>query len=96
MLTSNHVYHSTIYFSGLFQGRISSWITQMEQQQGIKLYTIPFGDEFSNQQYNKHLHTICLEGNVTIEFQLLSQMHRKFRIRNAQDVCKEVYIIIKQ
>lgn len=59
----------------------------MEQQQGIKLYTVPFGDEFSTQQYNKYFHTICLEGNVTIEFQLL---HRKFRIRNAQDVCKEV------
>lgn len=56
----------------------------MEEQQGIKLHAVSFGDEYLTQQHSQHFHTLCLEDNITVEFQLFKQTHLKFRIRDAQ------------
>lgn len=75
----------SIYFAeNMGQTRIPLWIKQMEQNQGIKL--VSSGDEHSSQQENKHFHHLCLEGGITVKFELVKQIHRKFRIRNHQAI----------
>lgn len=54
----------------------------MERTQGIKLAS--FGDEHSSQQQNKFFHPLCLKDGITVKFELVKQMHRKFRIRYEQ------------
>ena len=67
----------------------------MEQNQGIKL--VSFGDEHSSQQENKHFHPLCLEGGISVKFELVKQIHQKFRIRNHQathEVSKQYIILL--
>lgn len=54
----------------------------MEESQGIKL--VSFGDEHSSQQQNQYFHNICLKDGITMKFELVKELHRKFRIRDAQ------------
>ena len=56
------------------------------EEHGLKL--VSFGEEHLSQQENQHLHQICLENGVTVKFELVKQIHRKFRIRNAQTTYK--------
>ena len=67
----------------------------MEQNQGIKL--VSFGDEHSSQQENKHFHCLNLDKDgITVKFELVKQIHRKFRIRSHQAMHKvsKHYIIL--
>lgn len=52
------------------------------ENQGIKL--VSFGDEHSSQEQNKYFHSLALEDGITVKFELVKQIHRKFRIRNEQ------------
>lgn len=58
----------------------------MEERLGFKL--VSFGDEQFFQRDNQYFHHICLEDGVTLKFELIQQIHRKFRIRDAQAVQK--------
>lgn len=66
------------------QSRVSRWIKRMQQQQQIKL--VPIGDEYLCQCENQYFHTafVGTHMHLTIKFQLLKQVHRKFRITHAQ------------
>lgn len=67
------------------EGSIHRWIELMEEQQGVKSFLVPVGDEYSTFQECRYFHTIFLDKHMhlTIKFQLLEHVEGKFRIRAA-------------
>lgn len=55
----------------------------MEDSLGVKLHVVSICEEDLCQEENQHFHTAFIEDHIAINFQLVKQVHRKFRIRDA-------------
>lgn len=84
-LEQQHHIQFFFFFYPLIQGRVATFMGQMEQQQEIRLQLVSFGDEYSSQQQHQHFHTLCLEEGIKVKFELLKQVQRRFRIREEQE-----------
>ena len=47
----------------------------------MRFQVVPLGEEHSIQAESKHLHTINVDQQITVMFQLLKQFERKFILR---------------
>lgn len=86
VLKQDHIDVNEMLFSLHFieyseQGRVTSSVRQLEQHLGMRFQVVPLGKEHSTQAESKHLHTINVDQQITVTFQLLGQCERKFLLR---------------
>lgn len=86
VLKQDHIDVNEMLFSLHFieyseQGRVTPSVSQLEQHLGMRFQVVPLGEEHSTQAESKHLHTINVDQQITVMFQLLKQCETKFILR---------------
>lgn len=66
------------------QGRVASIVSQLQRDQFSSIQVVPFGNEYSPQQENRHFHLLNLENEIIIKFELRREAQGRFRLQEEQ------------
>ncbi|PFX20794.1 uncharacterized protein LOC111336433 isoform X2 [Stylophora pistillata] len=64
------------------QGRVLESVRHLEQQLGIPLHVVSLGEQHSTQVEHKHLHTLYVNDQIMVKFQLLRQCETRFTLQD--------------